>query len=123
MSEPSKQELPAIAALMLCVILIFGPVVIADHVDLPELKVIGYSVFVGVLMAYLGYAKSQPMEAFDAEKFIITPITGVFAGIAIAFFGYSYAEALTWLANIGVLALVEFAGKAIVRRFWATQPG
>jgi hypothetical protein len=115
--------MPALAALILCAILVFAPVVIADHVELPELKTVGYSVFIGLVMAMLGYAKSDPLESFAPEKFLITPITGIFAGVAMAFLGYSYGEALTWLGNLGVLALIEFAGKAIVRRYWATQPG
>ena len=122
MSEPSKREMPAIAALLLCVLLVAAPVVIGELEELPELKAIGYSVLVGVFMAFLGYLKTDPLEAFSPELFVTTPITGVFAGIVMAFWNVDYANALTWLTTAGVLALIEFAGKAIVRRLWVS-PG
>jgi len=121
MSDP-KKEMPAVVALVLCLVLVFGPLAIGEIADFPELKTVGYSVFVGVVFAFLGYLKTDPqVEDFDAEKFVITPITGLFVGFAMAFYGLDYTNAIIWLANIGVLSLIEFAGKALVRRLWASE--
>jgi ABC-type Mn2+/Zn2+ transport system permease subunit len=108
--------MPLSVALLLILVLTFGPILIADRVNMPTLSAIGYSVFIGVIYAFLGYAKST--EPFDPEKFVITPISGAFAGIVMAYYGLPYSEAITWLANAGVLSLIEFVGKALVRRFW-----
>jgi len=115
MTEENK--MPLAVAVLLIVVLVFGPAYIGSQVNMPELTAISYSVFLGVIYALMGYAKSMG-EAFDPEKFIVTPITGVFAGIVMAYYGLPYSEALTWLANAGVLSLIEFVGKALVRRFW-----
>lgn len=114
----ATQKMPVVVAAVLVLVLVFGPLIMADHVSLPELRAIGYSVFLGVLMALLGYAKAPATESFDPEKFLITPLTGVLAGLVMGLYGYSYSAAITWLANAGVLSLVELLGKALVRRFW-----
>jgi len=113
-----KEEMPVSVAMALCIILIFAPVVLGDYAELPELKAVGYSVCIGVFIAFLGYAKTDPLESFNAVHFVVTPITGIFTGIVMVYLNYSYAEAITWLANAGVLVLLDFIGKALVRRFW-----
>ena len=114
--------MPAIVALLLCVLLVAAPLVIGEIEDVPELTAVGYSVLVGVFMAFLGYLKTNPLEAFSPELFVTTPVTGVFAGVVMAFFKVDYAAAMTWLATAGALALIEFVGKAVVRRLWASPP-
>lgn len=111
--------MPAIVALALCVILVFAPVVLGDYAEFPELKVIGYSVLIGVFIAFVGYAKTDPFEPFDAVHFLVTPLTGIFAGMIMAVLKVSYSEALTWLANAGIITLLDYVGKALVRRFWS----
>lgn len=113
-----KEEMPVAVAMALCIILVFAPVVLGDYAELPELKVVGYSVCIGVFIAFLGYAKTNPLEHFDPVHFIVTPITGLLAGIVMVFFNVDYSEAQTWMANAGVLFLLDFIGKALVRRFW-----
>jgi len=94
---------------------------IGEVQEIPELKVIGYSVTIGVVMAFLGYAKSSnPNEQFSPQKLVITPITGALAGIVMVIWKLDYGSALVWMANTGVLTWIEFIGKAVVRRFWAT---
>jgi hypothetical protein len=70
-----------------------------------------------VLLAFLGYAKAPTAEPFDPEKFMITPLTGVLAGIVIALYGLDYVNASAWLANAGAIELIEIVGKSLVRRF------
>lgn len=113
-----KKEMPISVAMALCIILIFAPVVLGEYASFPELKVIGYSVCIGVFVAFLGYAKTDPIENFDPVHFVVTPISGIATGVVMAFLGYDYSEAITWMANTGVLVLIEFIGKALVRRFW-----
>jgi len=115
------EQMPLIAALSFIVVLTFGPILIGEVQDIAELKVIGYSVTIGVVIAFLGYAKSSdPNQPFSPEKLVITPLTGALAGIVMAFWKVDYGSALVWMANTGVLTWIEFIGKAVVRRFWAT---
>lgn len=112
--------MPVVVAMALCVILVFAPVVLGDYAEMPKLEVVGYSVFIGVFIAFAGYGKTDPNEPFDAMHFIVTPITGVFAGVIMALLKVSYSEALTWLANAGVVVILDYVGKALVRRFWSS---
>ena len=121
MSEP-KMEMPAWVALLLCVILVAAPIIIGEIEEIPSFKAVGYSVLVGIVMAFLGYIKTNPLEAFSPEHFVVTPITGVFAGVVMVFLKVDFGNAIVWLATAGALALIEFAGKAIVRRLWAGSP-
>lgn len=114
------EQMPAVAAAFLILVLVFGPIAIGQVQELPQLKAIGYSVFIGVIIAFLGFAKSSnPNEQFSPDKLVITPITGLFAGIVMAFWQLDYSSAFVWMANTGVLTWIEFVGKAIVRRLWA----
>ncbi len=114
------KSLPLATAVLFILVLSFGPILIGEAQNIPEAKTIGYSVTIGVVIAFLGYAKSSnPEEQFSPDKLIITPITGLFAGIVMAFWQVGYSSALVWMANTGVLTWIEFVGKAVVRKFWA----
>ena len=116
----SKEEIqmPAAIAAFFVIILMFAPLLIDQtvHVENFDFAAIGYSTFIGVVIAFFGYAKSG--EPFDPEKFIITPIVGAITGVVMGIYGFDYTTAQTWLQNAGVLSLVEIIGKAIVRRLW-----
>ncbi|RLC79217.1 MAG: hypothetical protein DRI61_08415, partial [Chloroflexi bacterium] len=66
-----QEKMPLAVAVLLIVVLVFGPAYIGSQVNMPELTAISYSVFLGVIYALMGYAKSMG-EAFDPEKFIVT---------------------------------------------------
>jgi len=111
------EKMPAWAAAIFIFILLFAPLILGEITQLPTFKAMAYSVLIGIFMAFMGYFKTQG-ETFDPEKFLITPLTGAFAGLVMAFYGYDYTHAVTWLANAGVLSLIEIVGKAMVRRLW-----
>jgi len=113
-----QKELPTTIAAFFIIVLVFAPILIDQTVDIQnfDLATIGYSTFIGVVIAFFGYAKSG--EPFSPEKFVITPITGCITGVVMGLYGFDYSQAQIWLQNAGVLSLVEIVGKAIVRRLW-----
>ena len=113
-----KTQMPTAIAAFFVIILMFAPLLIDQtvHVENFDFAAIGYSTFIGVVIAFFGYAKSG--EPFDPEKFIITPIVGAITGVVMGIYGFDYSQAQIWLQNAGVLSLVEIVGKAIVRRLW-----
>ena len=91
---------------------------VRDRYQLPAAENIGVTVMLGSIIAFLGHIKSKSPEEFDPGKFVVTPIVGAIVGIMAAQCGYTYAQTVTWLITSGFMLWIEYAGKAIVRRFW-----
>jgi hypothetical protein len=75
-----------------------------------------YGALCGAAVALLGYAKSSSVESFEPKKAIQTVIVGAVVGVASTQLGFTYQQAYEWCANMGVLTLVEYIKKAIIRR-------
>lgn len=80
----------------------------------------GFAVITAVISALIyavgGYLKNIEPEKFDAEKFFVTIIIAVLVGSISYYLGISYDTATQILISAGLIAYIEFWGKAIYRR-------
>jgi len=77
---------------------------------------VAYGAFTGLFIAGAGYLKHKPLPDFDPSKFIQTLIVGGIAGGVMAFYGLDFDQALTWVANAGIVTYIEYVKKAIGKR-------
>jgi len=70
----------------------------------------------GAITAFLGYAKSSTVETFDWKKAGQTIILGAVIGGISGYYGWTYEKAEEWAGNVGIVSLVEFIKKSIIRR-------
>ena len=78
----------------------------------------------GIATAVLGYLKSCTIETFDNEKFITTVIWGACVGILMGYYGWDYTQSYQFLISMGLVAVIDMAGKVIYRRissWWASR--
>jgi hypothetical protein len=59
-------------------------------------------------------------EAFDVRRLGRTAVVGAVIGAAMAYNGWTWAEAETWAANVGALGVLGHAWKAL-RGWWALR--
>lgn len=69
----------------------------------------------GILTAILGYFKSSG-EVFDTKKALQTVVIGGTVGGIAGLYGWSYQEAYQWASTVGIITLVEYIKKGILRR-------
>jgi len=70
----------------------------------------------GAVTALLGYAKSVTVEKFNPKKALQTVVVGAVIGGVSGYYGWSYSRAEEWATNVGLITLVEYLKKAILRR-------
>ena len=70
----------------------------------------------GAITALLGYAKSSTKEDFNPKKARQTIIVGAVIGGIAGYQGWTYQQAYEWAGSTGVIVLVEYIKKAILRR-------
>jgi len=75
----------------------------------------------GAIIALTGYAKSSTVEKFSMKKARQTVIVGAVIGGIAGFYGWTYAQAETWAANMGVIVILEHVKKAVWRRWKKLQ--
>jgi len=83
---------------------------------------VAMGMLLGILTAALGYLKGTTLEKADWEKFGVTVVLGAVIGVVMGFFGWGYDQAYQWLFGMGIIAVIENAGKLLVRRIkdaWA----
>ena len=70
----------------------------------------------GAITSLLGYAKSSTVEDFDPKKALQTVVVGGIVGGVAGCEGWAYDQAYQWASTVGLLTLVEYAKKAVLRR-------
>ena len=70
----------------------------------------------GVAIAGLGYLKTKK-ETFSMSKFGETVIIGAIVGAGSGVTGLNYADSDAWFQSSGLIVVVDWALKAIVRKF------
>jgi len=78
------------------------------------LRILGGTVN-GLMISALGYAKNVTSETFDPGKFAQTCVVGAIVGGVGGEMGLSYADAQSWCASSGLIVIIEYIKKAIVR--------
>jgi hypothetical protein len=71
----------------------------------------------GVSVAVGGYLKNAGAE-FSWRNFGETVVEGAIVGGVAGALGVSYAAAQDYLVSIGVVTLIDYAKKTLVRRVW-----
>lgn len=79
-----------------------------------------YAVLAGAVTGMLGYTQKSTLPDWETAKFFITLIISAISGFIVYQYGFTFNEAETWLAVIGVDVLVERLLKMIIRRSTAT---
>jgi len=69
----------------------------------------------GAITCLLGYAKSITVEKFDPRKARQTIIVGAVVGGIAGFYGWTYARAETWAASVGIITMIEYVKKSLIR--------
>ena len=75
----------------------------------------------GIIVAFLGYAKSSTTESFSAEKAVQTMIIGGFIGGIAGYYGWTYEQAYEWAATMGFITVFEYIKKAVwrwIKKLW-----
>ena len=70
----------------------------------------------GAVTALLGYAKNSTTEDFEPKKALQTIIVGAVVGGIAGYYGWTYTQAYEWAGSMGIITIVEYAKKAILRR-------
>jgi len=80
------------------------------------LVAIGAGTVSGIMTAALGYAKTVgKAEKFDDRKFLQTCIVGGIVGGIGGEMGMSYTEAYAWASTVGLVTIIEYIKKTIIR--------
>ena len=69
----------------------------------------------GIVISLLGYLKSSTVESFSPRKMLQTVVVGAVVGGVSGFYGRTYEEAYEWCANMGIITVVEYVKKAVIR--------
>jgi len=70
----------------------------------------------GAIVSLLGYAKSSKVETFDPRKATQTVIVGAVIGGFAGYYGWTYQQAYEWASSMGIITIIEYVKKAILRR-------
>lgn len=81
-----------------------------------EIKAIIQGIFVGIVMALAGYAKTTTPEEFDFGKFFTTVVVGGLSGLFTLGLGMSPENFQTWLTQSGIVIWIEYIIKIFIRR-------
>lgn len=81
-----------------------------------EIGLILLGVLVGIGRGAIGYFKS-PTEPFNGKKFAFTVGLSGFIGLASIVLGLDYTQVEGWLAQVGLLVLVQEVILAIYKRY------
>jgi len=69
----------------------------------------------GITIAFFGYAKSVTEEGFDPKKALQTMFIGAVVGGVAGYYGWTYEQAYEWLSSMGLITVIEYVKKALIR--------